>query len=57
MVADVVKNAHMSALKDTLQSDLTTAIKSRDEVTAATIRMVLTAVTNEEVSTITGTFM
>ena len=40
----------MSALKDTLQSDLTTAIKSRDEVTAATIRMVLTAVTNEEVS-------
>ena len=50
MVADVGKNAHMSALKDTLQSDLTTAIKSRDEVTAATIRMVLTAVTNEEVA-------
>jgi uncharacterized protein YqeY len=40
----------MSALKDTLQSDLTTAIKSRDEVTAATIRMVLTAITNEEVA-------
>ena len=40
MVADVGENAHMSALKDTLQSDLT----------AATIRMVLTAVTNEEVS-------
>ncbi len=50
MVADVRKNAQMSALKDTLKSDLTTAIKSRDEVTAATIRMVLTAVTNEEVS-------
>ena len=40
----------MSALKDQLQSDLTTAIKSRDEVTAATMRMVLTAITNEEVS-------
>lgn len=40
----------MSPLKQTLQDDLTTAIKSRDEVTAATIRMALTAVTNEEVS-------
>ena len=40
----------MSALKDQLQSDLTTAIKARDEVTSATIRMVLTAITNEEVS-------
>jgi uncharacterized protein YqeY len=40
----------MSALKDRLQGDLTTAIKSRDAVTAATIRMVLTAMTNEEVA-------
>jgi uncharacterized protein len=40
----------MSTLKDQLQSDLTGAIKSRDEVTAATIRMVLTAITNEEVA-------
>jgi uncharacterized protein YqeY len=40
----------MSALKDQLQSDLTTAIKGRDELSAATIRMVLTAITNEEVS-------
>ena len=40
----------MSDLKDRLQSDLTTAIKARDEVTAATIRMALTAITNEEVS-------
>ena len=40
----------MSALKDQLQSDLTVAIKARDEVTAATIRMVLTAVTTEEVA-------
>ena len=40
----------MSTLKEQLQADLTTAIKSRDEVTAATLRMVLTAVTNEEVA-------
>jgi uncharacterized protein YqeY len=40
----------MSALKDRLQSDLTIAIKSRDEVTAATVRLVLTAITNEEVA-------
>jgi uncharacterized protein YqeY len=40
----------MSDLKDQLKADLTTAIKSRDEVTAATIRMVLTAITNEEVA-------
>ena len=40
----------MSALKDRLQGDLTTAIKGRDEVTAATIRMVLTAITTEEVA-------
>ncbi len=40
----------MSSLKDRLHDDLTTAIKSRDEVTSATMRMVLTAITNEEVS-------
>jgi uncharacterized protein YqeY len=40
----------MSALKDQLQSDLTTAIKARDEVTSATIRMALTAITTEEVA-------
>lgn len=40
----------MSALKDTLQANLTTAMKARDELTAATLRMALTAVTNEEVS-------
>lgn len=40
----------MSALKDRLQSDLTTAMKQRDELSAATIRMVLTAITNEEVA-------
>ncbi|MBI1352234.1 MAG: GatB/YqeY domain-containing protein [Actinomycetales bacterium] len=40
----------MSALKDQLQSDLTVAMKGRDELSAATIRMVLTAITNEEVA-------
>ena len=40
----------MSALKDTLQSDLTVAMKSRDELSAATLRMALTAITNEEVA-------
>ncbi len=38
------------ALKETLQSDLQAAIKSRDELTAATLRMSLTAITNAEVA-------
>ena len=41
----------MSAdLKAQLQADLTAAIKSRNELNASTLRMVLTAITNEEVS-------
>lgn len=43
-------NDPMSALKDQLQADLTSALKSRDEVTAATVRMALAAITNEEVA-------
>jgi len=42
--------AGMSALKDRLRQDLTTAMKTRDEVRSSTIRMVLTAITNAEVS-------
>jgi uncharacterized protein YqeY len=38
------------ALKERLQADLTTAMKARDELRAATIRMALTAVTTEEVA-------
>lgn len=38
------------SLKETLQADLNTAIKSRNSVVAETIRMVLTAITNEEVA-------
>lgn len=40
----------MTALKDRLQADLTTAMKSRDELRASTLRMVLTAVRIEEVA-------
>jgi hypothetical protein len=40
----------MADLKATLQSDLTEAIRSRDELTAATLRMALAAITTEEVS-------
>src|SRR3954471_21357620 len=38
------------ALKERLQADLTTAMKARDELGAATLRMALTAVTTEEVA-------
>ena len=37
-------------IKEQLRSDLTEAIRGRDVVTSDTIRMVLTAITNEEVS-------
>jgi len=40
----------MSTLKDQLKADLTAAMRARDQVRAATIRMALTAVTTEEVS-------
>jgi uncharacterized protein YqeY len=40
----------MSELKDRLQSDLTTSMKSRDELRMATLRMALTAIRMEEVS-------
>lgn len=37
-------------LKDRMQHDLTDAMKARDELRLASLRMALTAVTNEEVS-------
>ena len=40
----------MSNLKERLRTDLTAAIKSRDEVRSSTLRMVLTAITNAEVA-------
>lgn len=40
----------MSELKDRLRTDLTASIKSRDVVRSSTLRMVLTAITNAEVS-------
>lgn len=38
------------SLKEKLQTDLTEAIRSRDEVKSATLRMILTSITNEEVA-------
>jgi len=40
----------MSELKDRLRADLTASMKARDALTTGTLRMALTAVTNEEVS-------
>src|SRR3954454_23721449 len=40
----------MSALKDRLRADLTTAIKGREELRSSTLRMVLTAITKAEVA-------
>ncbi len=37
-------------LKEQLRANLTTAMKARDEVGSATLRMVLTAITNQEVA-------
>jgi uncharacterized protein YqeY len=37
-------------LKEKLQADLTQAIRSRDEVVSGTVRMLLAAITNEEVA-------
>jgi len=37
-------------LKEKLQADLTDAIRARDEVKSGTVRMLLTAITNEEVA-------
>jgi len=40
----------MSELKVSLQNDLTVAIRAKDQLTTGTLRMVLSAITNEEVS-------
>lgn len=40
----------MPELKARLHADLTAAMKARDELTTATLRMSLTAITNEEVA-------
>ena len=38
------------SIKETLKNDLTEAIRSSDKLVSGTIRMVLTAITNEEVA-------
>jgi len=40
----------MAELKERLRTDLTAAIKARDELRSSTLRMVLTSVTNAEVA-------
>ena len=40
----------MTSVKERLRADLTTAMKARDDLRKATLRMVLAAVTTEEVS-------
>jgi uncharacterized protein YqeY len=40
----------MSSLKDTIQADLTAAMRERDEVATATLRMALAAIRNAEVA-------
>jgi uncharacterized protein YqeY len=40
----------VAALKERLRRDLNTAMKARDNVTTATLRMTLTAITQEEVA-------
>jgi uncharacterized protein YqeY len=42
--------ATVAALKERLRHDLNAAMKARDNVTTATIRMTLTAITQEEVA-------
>ncbi|MGZ6881029.1 MAG: GatB/YqeY domain-containing protein, partial [Mycobacteriaceae bacterium] len=39
-----------SSLKATIQHDLTTAMRERDQLRSGTLRMVLTAITTEEVA-------
>jgi len=38
------------SIKEQLRADLTDAIRSRDQISSGTIRMVLSAITNEEVA-------
>ncbi len=40
----------MAELKERLRTDLTAAMKAHDELRVATVRMALTAITNEEVA-------
>ncbi len=42
----------MSTLKQTLHADLTEAIRSRDAVVAATLRMALTAISTAETAVV-----
>jgi uncharacterized protein YqeY len=49
-MSDVQSSTTPSTLQQRLREDLTASIRSRDEVTSATIRLALTAIRNEEVA-------
>lgn len=49
-MATIAYRGRMAALKQRLHDDLNTAMKARDQLTTATLRMALTAVTTEEVA-------
>ena len=40
----------MTSLKEQIQADLTASIRAKNSLTSGTLRMVLSAITNEEVS-------
>jgi uncharacterized protein YqeY len=44
------QDGFMAALKDRLRTDLTAAMRARDEVRLRTLRMALTSITKEEVA-------
>ncbi len=49
-VLDFRQNEVMTSLKEQLKQDLTQSLKDQDSIKSSTIRMALTAITNEEVS-------
>ena len=50
MLAGPVTYACLMSLKEKLRADMTASMKARDELRTGTLRMVLTAITNEEVA-------
>jgi uncharacterized protein YqeY len=48
--ATKLRHTAATTLKERIQGDLTTAMRERDDVTVATLRMALAAITNAEVA-------
>jgi uncharacterized protein YqeY len=49
-VADGVASARMAELKSRLQADLTAAMKAQDRLRTGTLRLLITAIRNEEIA-------